>query len=55
MYLDGSLYSKEDLLFNAAQLLPHMPNEVSNLIGDVGRKKIWEMCLKSGNDPSIFK
>lgn len=55
MYLDGILYSKEDLLLNAAQLLPHMPNEVRNWIGEEGRKKIWEMCLKAGIDPGIFE
>ncbi|WP_132102130.1 hypothetical protein [Dehalobacter sp. MCB1] len=53
IYLDGSLYSKEDLLLTAAQLLSHIPHEVRRWVGEEGRQKIWYMCLQAGLDPGI--
>lgn len=55
LYLDGDLYTKEDLLYRAAQVLPHIPDEdVDRLIAKKGRKKIIDMCIKIGIDPYIF-
>ncbi|MCL1816396.1 MAG: hypothetical protein FWG43_02185 [Clostridiales bacterium] len=55
MYLDGRLYSKNDLLFEAAQLLPHIPHEVIKWVKEEGRQKIWSMCLESGFSPGDFE
>lgn len=55
LYLDGDLFSKEDLLLRAAQLLPHIPDIVDNWVGkDGGRRKIYEMCKDIGADPNVF-
>ena len=55
IYLDGELFSKEDLLLQAAQLLPHIPDVVDNWIRKEGREKLWEMCKEAGIDPKIFE
>lgn len=55
LYLDSKLYSKEDLLWEAAQLLPHIPDIVDNWVGKEGRYRIWDMCRKTGIDPKIFE
>ena len=55
IYLDGRLYSKDDLLFAAAQLLPHIPEEVRKWVKEDGRQKIWNMCVESGHNPSYYE
>jgi len=54
LYLDGDLFSKEDLLLRAAQLLPHIPDVVDNWVTEDGRRKIHEMCKEIGADPDVF-
>jgi len=55
IYLDGDLYSKEDLLLEVAQYLPHRPQEARRIVGEEGRKKIWDMCTEAGIDPRMFE
>lgn len=55
LYLDGSLYSREDLLLEAAQLIPHIPDEVRRWVREEGRKKVWDMCVEAGLDPKMFE
>lgn len=53
-YLDGQVFTKEELLLKAAQLLPHIPDVVENWVGREGRKKLWALCKQAGFDPSLF-
>lgn len=55
LFLDGSLYAKKDLLEIAAQLLPHIPQEIEKWVSEDGRRRIWDMCIKAGFDPHIFE
>lgn len=55
LYLGGNLYSKKDLLFEAAQSIPHIPDTVKNWVGDDGYDKIWQMCLDGGINPKQFE
>jgi len=55
IYIEGNIYKKKDLLYQAAQLLPHRPETVENWVGEDGYKKIWEMCLKHNIDPKTFE
>lgn len=55
LFLDGKLYTKEDLLLSASQLLPHIPYTVDNWVREDGRKKIWDMCVKANIDPKQFE
>jgi len=55
IYLQGNIYQKQDLLKQAAQLLPHIPDTVENWVGKDGYKKIWEMCLKYNIDPKTYE
>lgn len=54
IFLDGELYDKEYLLWQAAQLLPCMVEEVRNWVGKDGYDKIWSMCVEAGMDPKIY-
>jgi hypothetical protein len=49
-FLEGEIFSKNDLLFRAAQLLPNIPDEVDRWVGKKGREDIWEMCKRAGFD-----
>lgn len=54
IYLEGNIYKKKDLLNQAAQLLPHIPEIVENWVGQEGYKKIWQMCINHNIDPKTF-
>jgi len=54
LYLEGNIYSKNELLLEAAQLLPHIPETVKNWVSEDGYKKIWQMCVEQDIDPKIF-
>jgi len=54
LFLDGISYSKKYLLLCAAELLPHIPDEVRNWVFEEGRQKIWSMCLEEELDPNDF-
>lgn len=54
VYLEGELFTKNDLLFQAAQLLPHVPDVVESRIRADGREEIWRMCKDAGFDPKLF-
>ena len=54
LYLDGDLYTKQDLLLEAGQLLPHIPDVVENWVGNDGKEKIYNMCKEIGFDPDAF-
>jgi len=55
IWLDGNLYTREDLLFRAAQLLAVDPSHAKTSVGEEGFRKIWRMCRESGFDPKIFE
>ncbi len=55
IYIQGNLYQKKDLLNQAAQLLPHIPETVENWVGKDGYKRIWEMCLKNNINPKAYE
>lgn len=55
LYLEGSIYNKEELLIEAAQLLPHIPETVQNWVGQDGYEKVWQMCIDHNIDPKIFE
>lgn len=48
-----SSYTKETLLFYASQQLISNKNQVIRTVDETGYKKIWDMCLEYGYDPSI--
>lgn len=54
LYLEGELFSKFDLLIQAAQLLPNIPDIVRNWVGEEGRVAIWNKCKEIGLDPDIY-
>ena len=54
LFLEGELFTKEDLLLKAAQLLPHIPDVVENWVGKGGRGSIYRMCKEKGIDPDRF-
>lgn len=54
LFLGGQVYSKDDLLFQAAQLLPHVPEEAVRWVGKDGKDNIWRMCVKAGYDPKDY-
>ncbi|NOR87296.1 MAG: hypothetical protein GQ527_06775, partial [Bacteroidales bacterium] len=55
LYLEGSVYKKIDLLNEAAQLLPHIPETVQNWVGQEGYEEIWQMCVDYSIDPELFE
>lgn len=54
LFLEGELFTKEDLLLEAAQLLLHIPDVIENAVGREGREKIYAMCKDAGVDPDMF-
>jgi hypothetical protein len=54
IYIDGEIFTRRDLLFQAATLLVHSPEVVKNRVRDEGYKTIWEMCKQEGFDPETF-
>jgi hypothetical protein len=54
LFLAGNQYNKVNLLLRAAQLLPHIPNEVEKWVGEKGRLKLWNMCVEEGINPQNF-
>lgn len=54
LFLDGELFTREDLLLRAAQLIPHIPDIIDKWVHKEGREKIKEMCKEVGIDPCIF-
>jgi hypothetical protein len=54
IYLEGELFTKNDLFFQAAQLLPHIPEVVENWVQAKGREELWKMCKDAGFDPELF-
>lgn len=52
-YLDGELFTKEDLLLRAAHLLPHLPDVVKRYVGSDGYKKLCTMCREAGLTPNF--
>lgn len=55
IFLEGELFSKEDLLFHAAQILAADPHRAVQWVQNEGKQKIWSMCVVVGFDPSIFE
>lgn len=53
--LEGELFSKEDLLFRAAQILAADPNRAIQWVQNEGKEKIWSICVAAGFDPNIFE
>ncbi len=55
IWLDGRLYSREDLLVRAAEILAVDPNRATTCVRDEGFRKIWDMCKEAGFDPKSFE
>ncbi len=55
VYLDGQVFTRQELLLQAAMLLPHIPDEVENWVGRGGKTKLWTMCKEAGFDPHLFE
>ena len=55
LYLEGNIYSKDELLLEAAQLLPHIPETVKKWVGKDGYEKIWQICIEHDINPKIFE
>lgn len=55
VFLDGERLSKDALLLQAAQLLPHIPDVVKDYVGQAGYDTIWQMCKAAGIDPEAFR
>jgi TIR domain len=54
-WLAGRVYSRENLLFRVACLLPHVPDRARIVVGDHGYRKLGEMCVEHGFDPKKFE
>lgn len=54
LYIEGELYSKERLLLEVAQLLPHAPEIAEKRVGEEGKKRILQMCKDAGVNPVSF-
>ncbi|MDD4439801.1 MAG: toll/interleukin-1 receptor domain-containing protein [Tissierellia bacterium] len=54
LFIGGDLYSKKDLLFRIANLLPHIPEEAEKWVQKGGKQKLWKMCVDAGFDPNLF-
>jgi len=54
-WLAGRAYTKKELLFQVAQLLPHVPDRAKNWVQEDGYKKLWEMCVEYGFDPKLYE
>lgn len=54
VYLYNETYSKNDLLWRVAELLPQIPQQVEMTVGEAGRARLWLMCREAGFDPVLF-
>ncbi len=54
-WLAGHSYTKKELLFKVAQILPHVPGRVKKSVREDGYRKLWEMCVEFGFDPKQFE
>lgn len=54
LFIEGKHYTKKNLLFEAAQLLPHISDDVRKCVKEEGYQKIWNMCVDAGYDPEQF-
>ena len=54
LFFEGNTFTKKDLLFEIARLLPHIPNEIEKWVGKDGREKLEKMCIDAGYDPCDF-
>lgn len=52
--IGDKLYSKTDLLCEAATRMLHIPDVVKNWIGDDGFEKLRAMCVEAGLDPQML-
>ncbi len=55
IYLDGQVFTRQELLLQAAMLLPHIPDGVENWVGREGKIQLWTMCKEAGSDPYLFE
>lgn len=55
VFIDGELFSKKHLIYEAAQVLAHNPRLAEKWVNKDGCKQIWEMCKQAGYDPKLFE
>lgn len=53
LFIEGESFTKDDLLLHAAQLLPHVQDELSHTLAK-HRKDLYELCRSAGIDPDVF-
>lgn len=55
VFMEGQVYSKTDFLWSAAQVMPHIKDQILHFISQEQFDTIWKMCEQAGCSPSLFQ